>query len=37
MIDERWIVKDLEGSGLGLIAILSRHIPGATEESHKEP
>jgi hypothetical protein len=28
--DEWWTGKDLEGSGLGLIAVLSRHLPGGT-------
>jgi hypothetical protein len=33
MIDERWIEEDLEGSGRGLIEVLSRHLPGGHERS----
>jgi hypothetical protein len=28
--------KDLEGNGLGLIDIVSRHLPGVAEESHEQ-
>jgi hypothetical protein len=35
MVDERLIEKDLEGSGRGLIKILSRQLPGGTEEDTK--
>jgi hypothetical protein len=34
MIVERWIWKDLEGSGCGLIEVPSRRLRGRTEEDH---
>jgi hypothetical protein len=34
MIDEE---KNLEGSGLGLIEVLSLYLPGGNEEDHDEP
>jgi hypothetical protein len=35
MIDEwRCIVNDLEGSGRGLIKVLSQHLHGGTKENH---
>jgi hypothetical protein len=30
-IPSKWRGKDLEGSGRGLIEVLSRHLPGETE------
>jgi hypothetical protein len=33
MIDEGWIIKDLEGNGPGLIDMLFRHWPGESEEN----
>jgi hypothetical protein len=35
--EERWIGKDLEGRGHGLIEVLSEHLPRGTEENHWEP
>jgi hypothetical protein len=36
MVDERVIEKDLEGSGHGLIKILSRKLPEGSEEDKKK-
>jgi hypothetical protein len=36
-IYERWIGKDLDGSGHGIIEALSRHLPGETGENHESP
>jgi hypothetical protein len=33
---DRWIGRDLEKSGCGLIEVLSRELPGGTEEIHKK-
>jgi hypothetical protein len=35
--DEQWIGKDLEGSGSGLIEVLSQYFPGYLKENNKEP
>jgi hypothetical protein len=35
-MNDRKIGKDLEGSGTGLMEILSRDLPGRTEENHEE-
>jgi hypothetical protein len=35
--DEPWIGKDLEGNGYDVIKVLSRHLPGATEENRQKP
>jgi hypothetical protein len=37
LIEERWIGNDLEGSGRNLSEVLSRNLPGGTEEYHEEP
>jgi hypothetical protein len=37
MISEWWIWEGLEGSGHGLIKVLSRHLPGGTEGNHEIP
>jgi hypothetical protein len=34
-IINEWTGEDLEGSGHGLIKVLSWHLPGVTEENHK--
>jgi hypothetical protein len=34
-IDKWWIQRDLKGSDRGLIWVLSRHLPGETEENHE--
>jgi hypothetical protein len=31
----RWIGKDLDGGGSGLIEILQRNLPGGTENNHE--
>jgi hypothetical protein len=36
-IDEWWIGKDLEGSGHGLIEIISYLLDGGTEENYEIP
>jgi hypothetical protein len=36
IIDEWLVGKDLEGSGIGIIEVLSRNFPSGTEENHKE-
>lgn len=33
MIGERWIAKDLQGSGWGLIEVLPQHSPEGTEKT----
>jgi hypothetical protein len=37
VIDECWIVKDLEGNSHSLIKVLSQHLHKGTEENHSEP
>jgi hypothetical protein len=37
MINEKLIGKDVEGSGYGLIKLLSLHLTGRTEENHEKP
>jgi hypothetical protein len=37
MIDEWLILNDVEGSGYGLIKVLSRLLPGISEEYHENP
>jgi hypothetical protein len=37
LIKERKIGKDLEGSGHGLIGLLSGHLPGETEQNQNIP
>jgi hypothetical protein len=38
MIDERRILRDLEGKGRHcLMEVLSRHLPGGTEEIYQNP
>jgi hypothetical protein len=37
MFGELWIRKDLEGSGRGLIEVLSQHFPGGPEENYENP
>ena len=34
MMDEWWIRKDLEGSGRGLMWVLTCHFPGGTQRNH---
>jgi hypothetical protein len=36
--DDKWIMngKDLEGSGSGLLEVLSRNVPEVTKENHKQ-
>jgi hypothetical protein len=36
MIDEWLVGKDLEGSGIGIIEVLSQNFAVGTEENHKE-
>jgi hypothetical protein len=36
MMGEESIGKNLEGSGRGLIEVRSQHLPGRSEENHKE-
>jgi hypothetical protein len=37
--DDRWLMngRDMEGSGRGLIEVLSGHLPGGTEKNHENP
>jgi hypothetical protein len=37
VIDKWWIWKDLEKSGRNLVKVLSRHVPGGTEENNEKP
>jgi hypothetical protein len=37
MIDEWQIRKDFKGNSHDMIKVLSWHLPGRTEENHKEP
>jgi hypothetical protein len=37
MTDEWWIEKDLEGTGRSLIGVLSRNLPGGTENNRENP
>jgi hypothetical protein len=37
VIDEWWIIKDLEGNDRDPIEVLSRQLAGGTEEKHKNP
>jgi hypothetical protein len=32
-----WTEKDLQGSGRGLVTVLSQHMTRVSEENHKEP
>jgi hypothetical protein len=36
-IDERLVENNFEGSGFGLIEMLSKHLTGVAEESHETP
>jgi hypothetical protein len=36
MIAEQLIGKDMKGTGVDLIEILSRYLAGGTEENHQE-
>jgi hypothetical protein len=33
MVDEQWVVKDLKGSDIGVIEVMSRRFSGGTEEN----
>jgi hypothetical protein len=35
--NNRWIGKDLQGSGRGQFEVLCRHLPGWTEDTHGKP
>jgi hypothetical protein len=37
MIDELRIGKDVQGSGRGLIAILSQNLPVCIQKNHEKP
>jgi hypothetical protein len=37
MIDERWIRRDVKGSGRGIIEVISWNLPGRTGENHGKP
>jgi hypothetical protein len=37
MIREYSTGKDVEGTGHGLIVVLSQHLPGGIEENHETP